>query len=161
MMTSNNVTESSRRTISTPREAQEVVMHLAEVMDALLKIVEDETELVRAGRLEQASRLEPAKTDLARLYVADVARLKASVPYMEAHHRPLLKSLRQRHDSFHALLQVNLTVLATAHAVAEGIVRGASAEFSRNTAPNVYGASGRRSVPDVRHAKPIALSRSL
>jgi hypothetical protein len=34
------------------------------------------------------------------------------------------RELRRKHDELHALLRINLTVLATAHAVSEGIIRG-------------------------------------
>ena len=40
--------------------------------------VEEETQLVRAGRLRDAGRLQEPKGDLARLYATDVLRLKAS-----------------------------------------------------------------------------------
>ena len=43
----------------------------------------------------------------------------------------MLATLQPRHDTFRALLQINLTVLATAHAVSEGIVRGVSGELAR------------------------------
>ncbi len=60
-------------------EAVAVVAHLHEVMDALLKIVEQETALVRERPPDRhGTKLEPAKARLAQLYVADVARLKAS-----------------------------------------------------------------------------------
>ena len=38
---------------------------------------------------------------------------------------------------------MNLTVLATAHAVSESIMRGVSAELARKATPQAYGASGR------------------
>jgi hypothetical protein len=39
------------------------------------------------------------------------------------------------------MLQVNITVLATAHAVSEGIVRGVNVELQRRNVPNTYTAS--------------------
>jgi hypothetical protein len=59
------------------------------------------------------------------------------------------------------MLQVNLTVLATAHAVSESIVRGVNAEVQRRNIPNTYGATGRRVNPGAQHLKPLAVSRSL
>lgn len=59
------------------------------------------------------------------------------------------------------MLQVNLTVLATAHAVSERIVRGVSAEVQRRATPQTYTASGHRSAPSRQHMSPIAVSRSL
>jgi hypothetical protein len=73
----------------------------------------------------------------------------------------LLAALQRHHEMFRAILQVNMTVLATAHAVSEGIVRGVSAEAQRRTLPQTYTASGQRSAPPRQHTSPIAVSRSL
>ena len=64
--------------------------------------------------------------------------------------------------AFRSLLQTNLTVLATAHAVSEGIIRGVSGELARKQAPSTYGANGRANQPSRRKAsQPLAISRSL
>ena len=60
-----------------------------------------------------------------------------------------IRELRQRHDLFRAVLQMNLTVLATAHAVSESIMRGVSSELARKATPQGYGASGRAATPAV------------
>ena len=72
-----------------------------------------------------------------------------------------MPELVRHHNDFRALLQINLTVLATAHAVSEGIVRGVSGELARKAAPQTYGASGRANAPDPRNATPLAVSRVL
>jgi hypothetical protein len=59
------------------------------------------------------------------------------------------------------MLQINLTVLATAHAVSEGIVRGVNAEMQQKNIPNTYTSAGRRAAPGPRHMTPLAVSRSL
>jgi hypothetical protein len=141
-------------------EAGAVIGHLADVMDALLGIIENETELVRAGRLREASTLERDKAALAQQYIADVMRLRAGQDYLTATVPEALAALAQRHDTFRALLQVNLTVLATAHAVSEGILRGVSESLARKAAPQTYGASGRPTVP-AASAQPLAVSRVL
>jgi hypothetical protein len=140
-------------------DAEQLIVHLIDVMDALLGTVEEETSLVRAGRVSAATRLEPAKADLARLYVADIARLKTSYPYLSHTIPDVLEQLHRRHDTFRALLQINLTVLATAHAVAEGLIRGVSGELARKDAPQTYGPSGRQA--GSAKARPLAMSRML
>lgn len=147
--------------IGTPAEAQQVIGHLSDVMDALLSMIDQETKLMRAGKLTEVARLEGKKADLARLYLADTARLQASGPYLAKTLPNVLDVLRARHDTFRALLQLNLTVLATAHAVSEGIIRGVSEELTRKSAPQTYGASGRHNAPHPRHAQPMAVIRSL
>jgi flagellar biosynthesis/type III secretory pathway chaperone len=150
----------AKRPVTTPAEAQELFGHLNDVMDALLAIVEEETQLVRAGRLGEVTRLGPTKADLAYLYLGDIARAKASSTYLSQQHRKMLEDLRRRHDNFHCLLQINLTVLATAHAVAEGIMRGVASELNSKAAPQVYGASGRQTAAKPRGV-PLAVSRAL
>jgi hypothetical protein len=59
------------------------------------------------------------------------------------------------------MLQVNLTVLATAHAVSESVVRGVNAEIQKRNVPNTYTAAGRRATPGPRHITPLTVSRSL
>jgi len=146
--------------ITSPDEAKEMIDHFNGVMDALLGLVEVETELVRMGRLRDAAALEGKKSDLARLYLTDSARLKMSTSYLSTTVPKAMAMLRQRHDTFRSLLQLNLTVLATAHAVSEGIIRGVSDELVRKSSPQTYGASGRHSVPPPRAvAQPLTVCR--
>ena len=58
-------------------------------------------------------------------------------------------------------MRVNLTVLATAHAVSEGIIRGVSGELARKRTPQTYGATGRANSLSARASQPLALSRKL
>jgi hypothetical protein len=142
-------------------DAEQLANHFNQIMETLLDVVEEETELVRAGRLTDAAKLERSKTELAQLYLADAAQVKSFGPVLRQSMPDLLASLRQRHDTFRALLQINLTVLATAHAVAEGLVRGVSGELARRAMPQTYGASGRTTAAPLHVTPPLALSRCL
>ena len=146
---------------ATPAEARKLAENLMDVMSALLGVIERETELVRAGKLREAMAFEPVKTDLSRRYVNAVGQLKASQKYLSQTAPELLTTLHRHHDTFRAMLQINLTVLATAHAVSESIVRGVNAEMQRRNIPNTYTAAGRRAAPGPRHITPLAVSRSL
>jgi hypothetical protein len=154
-------TMTSPAPVATAAEAQQLARHYVEVMDTLIGVVQQETELVRGGRLSQAAKLEQAKTDLARLYIGDTLRLRASHVLFARLAPDIMAELVRRHDTFRALLQVNLTVLATAHAVSEGIVRGVSGELARKASPQTYGAGGRANAPNPRAAPPMAVCRSL
>lgn len=145
--------------VASADELRELIIHYSEVMDTLLSLIEEETNLVRAGRLREAAQLESHKAELARLYIDDITRLKASKPYLAKSQPQLLDSLRARYDNFRALLQINLTVLATAHAVSEGIMRGVANDITRKAAPQTYGASGRQNVLSPRYATPLTVSR--
>jgi hypothetical protein len=146
---------------ATPADARKLAEGLMEVMSALLGVIERETELVRAGKVREAMALEPNKTELSRRYVGTIAHLKSSQSYLARATPELLTTLHRHHDVFRAMLQVNLTVLATAHAVSEGIVRGVNAELQRRNVPNTYTATGQRAAPGPRNISPLAVSRSL
>ena len=147
--------------ISTPAEARKLAEDLMEVMSALLGVIERETELVRAGKVREAIQLEEQKGELSRRYMVTVENLKTSQKYLTQVSPELLTTLRRHHDTFRAMLQVNLTVLATAHAVSEGIVRGVNTEIQRRNIPNTYTATGQRAAPGPRNMTPLAVSRSL
>jgi hypothetical protein len=148
-------------TASTPAEARKLAENMMEVMSALLGLIERETELVRAGKIREAMTFEPKKTEFSRRHVNLVACLKASQKYMTQAAPELLTTLHRHHDTFRAMLQINLTVLATAHAVSESVIRGVNTEIQRRNIPNTYTAAGRRATPGPRHITPLSVSRSL
>ena len=148
-------------TASSAADARKLAENLMDVMSALLGVIERETELVRAGKLREAMQLEPQKAELSRRYVAAVTHMKASQKYLSQSAPELLATLHRHHDVFRAMLQINLTVLATAHAVSESIVRGVNTEIQSRNIPNTYTAAGRRAAPGPRHMTPLAFSRSL
>jgi hypothetical protein len=148
--------------VKTTAEADALISEIMGVMVELADVVQQETELVRAGRVSAASTFAEPKGDLSRRYVAGTIQLKASKPQL-AHVAPdRLAALQQRHESLRTLLQTNLTVLATAHAVSESVVRGVSNEIGRRSIPETYGASGRANVPKRgTGGVPLAVSRTL
>ncbi|MDI3565216.1 hypothetical protein [Bradyrhizobium sp. Arg816] len=142
-------------------EARKVAEQLMDAMNALLGLVERETELVRAGQVREAMTLESKKQELSRNYVSAVSELKTNQAQLAKSAPELLSTLHRHHDAFRAMLQVNLTVLATAHAVSESVLRGVNAEIQKRNVPNTYTAAGRRAAPGPRHITPLAVSRSL
>lgn len=146
---------------STAAEARKLAENMLDVMNALLGVIERETELVRAGKLREAMAFEPKKTELSRRYVNAAGQLKASQKYLSGTAPELLTTLHRHHDTFRAMLQVNLTVLATAHAVSEGIIRGVNAEMQKKSKPQTYTSAGQQTAPNPRRAAPMSLNRSL
>ena len=59
-------------------DAQQIVGNLLTIMDALVATVEQETQLVRSGQLNQASELVKTKSELTSRYLSDSAWLKAN-----------------------------------------------------------------------------------
>jgi hypothetical protein len=150
-----------RAPIATPADARKLAEEMLDVMNKLLAVVEQETELVRAGKVREAIELEPQKTALTGRYVTAVETLRVAQQHLSQVAPDLLASLKRHHETFRAMLQINLTVLATAHAVSEGIVRGVNTEVQRRNMPNAYTAGGQRAAPSPRQVRPLAVSRSL
>ncbi|QOZ52133.1 hypothetical protein [Bradyrhizobium sp. CCBAU 53338] len=153
----------AQRANTTPAgaEARKLAEDLMDAMNALLGLIERETELVRGGKVREAMTMEGKKQELSRRYVTAVSQLKTNQDRLAKSAPELLSTLHRHHDAFRAMLQVNLTVLATAHAVSESVVRGVNAEIQKRNVPNTYTAAGRRATPGPRHITPLAVSRSL
>ncbi|MFO1109847.1 MAG: hypothetical protein U1E61_11730 [Bradyrhizobium sp.] len=151
----------SRSPIATAADARKLAEEVLDVMGKLLAVVEKETELVRAGKVREAMQLEEQKSALSGRYVRAIEALRVAQEHLAQVAPDLLASMKRHHETFRAMLQINLTVLATAHAVSEGIIRGVNAEVQRRNAPNTYTASGQRAAPGPRHITPLAVSRSL
>jgi hypothetical protein len=139
-------------------EAAPGLADLNRILDRLTETIAEETTRARTGQLAAATALSESKLELARLYAAESQRVKADLAHARSDVRD---ELRRRHTAFQALLQTNLTVLATAHAVSEGIIHGVSGELARKRAPSTYGASGRANAPSTKTSPPLALSRTL
>lgn len=153
--------EAPARPVASAAEGELLIKHLMDVMEALLGTVEEETALVRTGKLGEAAKLEATKAELSGMYVSDAARIRASQVYLDRVAPTMAAELRTRHNLFRAVLQMNLTVLATAHAVSESIMRGVSAELARKATPQAYGASGHATRPSAAGMQPLTLSRVL
>lgn len=142
-------------------DAERTLANLGAIMDSLIETIEEESARVRAGKLRHAIELTDTKAELARRYALECERIKAAKDIVIHSLPDALDRLRRRHAAFQALLQTNLTVLATAHAVSEGIVRGVSEELARKRTPSTYGASGRTNAPSAKASQPLSVSRTL
>lgn len=140
---------------------QDLVANLIAVMDALETTVTQETQLVRAGRLREAAPFERTKAELAQRYAGLTGLLQANGKSVAAAAPDRIDALREKHGRIQSLLQANMTVLATAHAVSEGIMRGVAGELARKAAPSTYGATGRTNAPGASAMQPLAVSRIL
>ena len=147
--------------VMTPADAEVLMHRLTQAMDSLVGMIQAETLLVREGRLREAALIERQKGDFARSYVTDMTRLSASKAALAKVSPEHAKAFRERHAQFHDLLRINMTVLATAHAVSEDLIRGVSGELARKAAPQTYGATGRPSAPSKNAIQPLAVSLSL
>jgi hypothetical protein len=147
--------------IETADDARTAIGELTAILDGLETVVAQETKLVRAGQLRQATGLGREKSELSGRYFKAVEFLKANSKLLSRLVPQDVGALARRHELLQAELKTNLVVLATAHAVSEGIMRRLSGDLARKACPQVYGASGRTSAPDPKRTQPLAFSRTL
>ncbi len=150
-----------RSAVLGPEATAAALVEISRLMQELCEIVESETEMVRGGRLTAAAGIAARKSELAHLFMSCVSRLSAAGRPDLRDMARLLDQLTRQHQEFRKALQVNLTVLTTARAVSEGILRNLSNELGRRSNVQIYGATGRAQAAFRRPAAPISVSRSL
>jgi len=147
--------------ITTAAEAEKAIDVATALIQQLSDLMEQETTLVRAGRVKRATELTPAKSQLAGELFTSSERLKANAKFLLKSVPARCEALQRAQQAFRAVLHKNMVVLATTHAVSESIMRRLSGELARKASPQVYGASGRPMAPNPKHGKPLAISRTL
>ena len=95
--------EPSPAPVKTAAEADALIAQVMGVMAELTDVVQQETELVRVGRLGAASAFADPKSDLSRRYVAGNMRLKASKPQLAQVAPDKLAALQKRHEALRGL----------------------------------------------------------
>jgi hypothetical protein len=147
--------------ITTGADAETAIAQVADLIGKLRGVVEEETALVRAGKVRKAAALGQAKSELAAQLYTGGERLKANAKFVLRAAPGAAAALNRVQEGFRAVLQKNMVVLATAHAVSEGIVRRLAGDLARKASPQGYGATGRPTAPNPKHGKPLAISKVL
>src|SRR5580704_8362137 len=147
--------------ITTTADAERAIDDLSALIAKLSGLMEQETALVHAGKVSVAVGLGQTKSELAhQLYIAG-ERLKTNAKFMLQSVPARCAALARVQEAFRAVLQKNLIVLATTHAVSEGIMRRLSGDLARKSAPQTYSSSGRAAAPNPKLGRPLAISRTL
>lgn len=150
----------ARQPITTRAEAEAECATLDRTMTSLLAAIEEETALVRAGKLSDAGELQPKKADLMQTYIAMMNRTRDNSVSLGNLAPSAVTELRRRHSEFQAVLKINLAVLSTAREVAEGLVRTVAKSVGSVQPPKTYGRTGGNPA-SATTAHGIAVNRSL
>ncbi len=103
-------------------------------MDMLVRLVEREAALVRAGATRAADRLGRRQVRCARSFVAAFEAVNRLRRALGPH--PALDRLQRRHREFRALLQLNLAALDAAREAADNLTgKGAPTAAKRKRRP--------------------------
>ncbi len=129
-------------TVRDEAEADGLLLHLTETMEAMKAVIESETRLVRAAKLREAMRLHDDKYRLVRQYRTAVRAMRANGPVLRNMMPERMERLSQRHDAFARSVSANLETLRTARDVSEGLVRAVSTELHEAHANAPYSEKG-------------------
>ena len=94
--------------------AQELCSAVEARMDELIKLVEEETDLVREGKLFALKQVEDEKTRVAREFVKGLEAVRRIRSSLEHYAPDTVYRLRRHHSEFRSMLQLSLAALAAA-----------------------------------------------
>lgn len=127
-----------------PDQATAFCDALAETVDALIRVLDEESKLVRSAQLSDAAVLQAKKSALSAQYGGQLQVLKHNAANMRDLSPEGVERLRRRQNALEEALQANMTVLATARTVSETLIRGIAANAAeKRGGPTVYGSNAR------------------
>ncbi len=153
--------QEQERVVVTAAEAERIVVAALEALDVLDPIIGQETELLREGKVQQALELSDRKAEAAQRYQRALEDIKATAIAIGRFRPPSLALLRQRHEMFAELMQLNMAVLGTTRTVSESLIRELAATVGKGQSPQGYGAYGQKLGAYRSEATPLAISKAL
>jgi len=130
-------------------------------LDRLVGILNQETVLLRSGRLREASEISAEKTRLAQDYMGFARSVQRELPRLRIEAPAMVEAMKVRHEQFATQMAENLRVIATARAVTEDLLTDVTKAMSATQRPKTYGASGTLSGQPPVPATGVSINRAL
>lgn len=135
---------------------------MAEIaLAALVDVMNQETTLLRAGHMRQASTLTPEKARLAQDYVGFARSVQRQGERLKAQAPAAVERLRLGHERLATQMGENLRVLATARMVTEDILTDVAKIVGQQNRAKTYGRGGAITADPAASARGIAVNRAL
>lgn len=141
--------------------AVDLLQRAAVTLDALVTIMNEETTLLRAGHMREATNLTAEKTRLAQEYTGLVRSIQRQSARLVKEAPEEVQKLRAGHERLATQMAENLRVIATARAVTEDVLTDVARSVGQHARPKTYGAGGQLDAPAAAAARGIAINRSL
>ena len=141
-------------------DAERLVASVLATMGDLEKVLAKETAHVRVGRIRDGLAEEEKKSELASAYMRGLETVKANAIALARFAPEALDKLKAAHAGFGRAVETNQTVLATARAVSESLIKGVAEEMNRLSRPQGYGPAGPQAARP-QNSTPLILSKSL
>lgn len=135
--------------------------HARDVLDTLVNVMNEETTLLRRGRVKDAGPVSSRKTVLAQEYVGLLRAVQRRGERLLGDVPEEIQALRAAHERLATQMAENLKVLATARTVTETLLTDVAQAVAAAGRTRTYGADG--SMPDGPNqaARGIAIDRAL
>lgn len=130
-------------------------------LTALVDVMNQETMLLRAGRLSQATTLTADKTRLAQDYVGFARSIQRQTDRLKREAPKAVDRLRNGHEKLATQMAENLRVLATARTVTEDLLTDVAMTVGQQNKARAYGTSGRVMSDPSASARGLAINRAL
>jgi len=141
--------------------ADELCQVAETALAALVNVMNEETTLLRAGHMRQASVLTPEKTRLAQDYVGFARSIQRQSARLAANAPDAVARLRQGHERLATQMAENLRVLATARMVTEDLLTDVAKVVGQQNKAKTYGRAGTLAADPASSARGIAVNRAL
>jgi len=130
-------------------------------LDRLVAILNEETVLLRAGRVREAGELTAEKTRLAQDYMGFARSVQRELPRLKAEAPAMIEAMKVRHEQFATQMAENLRVIATARAVTEELLTDVATVMNAKARPKTYGATGALGGQPPTAATGMSINRAL
>jgi len=155
------VTAAARLNALDTLPADELCQLAATALAALVDVMNQETTLLRAGHLRQASVLTPDKARLAQDYVGFARSVQRQTERLKRDAPQAIDRLRHGHEALATQMAENLRVLATARNVTEDILTDVAQIVGQQNKARAYGRAGTITADPASSARGIAVNRAL
>ena len=141
--------------------ANELCQTVETALAALVDIMNQETVLLRAGRMRQAGELTPEKTRMAQDYVTFARAVQRQNVRLKEQAPEAVERLRLGHERLATQMAENLRVLATARMVTEDLLTDVARIVGQQDRTKTYGQAGTMATNPANSARGIAINRAL
>lgn len=122
--------------------AEDLCQSAASALTILVDVINEETTLLRAGRVHEAAALTNRKIALAQDYVGWARAVQRQASRLKQEAPEPAETLRRMHESLATQLADNLKVIATAKAVTEDLLGDVARQLAAGPQAKTYGATG-------------------
>lgn len=141
--------------------AADLIGHTEETLTALVRVMNEETTLLRAGHYRQAGTLTADKTRLGQDYVGLARSVQRQLERLKRDDPAGIERLRHGHERLATQMGENLRVIATTRTVTEDLLNDVARMVGQTEKTKTYGADGTLDARPAASARGITVNRAL